>query len=76
MSEFCGPRNGWTMKERNTQPVVSRDFPGRKSFLVSLTLCNTANVSTTSQKHFNTFASSVRYFICHIKNGLLNHPAQ
>ena len=54
-----GPRNGWAKKERNIQSVFYRDVPGRRSFLVSLTLCDTANVSTTSQKHFNIFASSV-----------------
>ena len=46
MPELCGPRYGWAMKERNTQPVFYRDVPGRRSYLVSLTLCNTANVST------------------------------
>ena len=65
------PRNGWAMKETNTQPVFCRDILGRWSFLVSLIPCN-----TTSQKHFNTFSSSVGCFICHITNGLLSHPAK
>jgi len=76
MSELCGPRNGWAMKETNTQPVSCRDVLGRWSFLVSLTPCNTANVLTPSQKHFNTFSPSVGYFICHITNGLLNHTGK
>ena len=52
MSEFCGPRNGWTMKERNIQPVFCRDIPGRRYFLVSLPLCNTANVSKLVKNMF------------------------
>ena len=77
MPELHGTRNGWAVEERNTQPVFCRDVPRRKSFPVSLTLCNTASISAkTSQKHFNMFTPYVGCFICHMTNGLLNHPAK
>ena len=55
MPELHGTRNGWAVKERNTQPVFCRDVPRRKSFLVSLTLCNTASNSAKLVKNTSTY---------------------